>query len=96
MIQEEALRREPGPTCAPDPDHEIPPQAPLTLSPLLPPASPPTARRPLYVPVRAKFTLALLIGLCTERQTSLVMVTHSDEAARAMGRTLRLTKKGLV
>jgi hypothetical protein len=24
------------------------------------------------------------------------MVTHSDEAARAMGRTLRLTKKGLV
>ena len=41
-------------------------------------------------------TLALLIGLCTERQTSLVMVTHSDEAARAMGRTLRLTKKGLV
>jgi putative ABC transport system ATP-binding protein len=41
-------------------------------------------------------TLALLIGLCTERQTSLVMVTHSDEAARSMGRTLRLTKKGLV
>jgi putative ABC transport system ATP-binding protein len=41
-------------------------------------------------------TLALLIGLCTERQTSLVMVTHSDEAAKAMGRTLRLTKKGLV
>jgi putative ABC transport system ATP-binding protein len=41
-------------------------------------------------------TLALLIDLCNERQTSLVMVTHSDEAARAMGRTLRLTKKGLV
>jgi putative ABC transport system ATP-binding protein len=41
-------------------------------------------------------TLALLIGLCQERQTSLVMVTHSDEAARSMGRTLRLTKNGLV
>lgn len=41
-------------------------------------------------------TLALLVGLCRERQTSLVMVTHSDEAARAMGRTLRLTKKGLM
>ncbi|MSP36656.1 MAG: ABC transporter ATP-binding protein [Limnohabitans sp.] len=41
-------------------------------------------------------TLALLIGLCRERQTSLVMVTHSDEAAQSMGRTLRLTKKGLV
>ena len=41
-------------------------------------------------------TLALLMGLCEERRTSLVMVTHSDEAARAMGRTLRLTKKGLV
>jgi putative ABC transport system ATP-binding protein len=41
-------------------------------------------------------TLALLIGLCKERQTCLVMVTHSDEAARSMGRTLRLTKKGLV
>jgi ABC-type lipoprotein export system ATPase subunit len=41
-------------------------------------------------------TLALLVGLCQERQTSLVMVTHSDEAARAMGRTLRLTKKGLL
>jgi predicted ABC-type transport system involved in lysophospholipase L1 biosynthesis ATPase subunit len=41
-------------------------------------------------------TLALLIGLCRERRTSLVMVTHSDEAARSMGRTLRLTQKGLV
>jgi predicted ABC-type transport system involved in lysophospholipase L1 biosynthesis ATPase subunit len=41
-------------------------------------------------------TLALLIGLCRERQTSLVMVTHSDEAARSMGRTLRLTQKGLL
>jgi ABC-type lipoprotein export system ATPase subunit len=40
--------------------------------------------------------LALLIGLCRERRTSLVMVTHSDEAARSMGRTLRLTQKGLV
>lgn len=41
-------------------------------------------------------TLALLIGLCKERQTSLVMVTHSDEAARSMGTSLRLTPKGLV
>jgi putative ABC transport system ATP-binding protein len=41
-------------------------------------------------------TMALLIGLCKERQTSLIMVTHSDEAARSMGRTLRLTKTGLV
>jgi putative ABC transport system ATP-binding protein len=41
-------------------------------------------------------TLALLIGLCRERRTSLVMVTHSDEAARSMGRTWRLTQKGLV
>lgn len=41
-------------------------------------------------------TLALLIGLCRERETSLVMVTHSDEAARSMGRTLRLTQKGLL
>jgi putative ABC transport system ATP-binding protein len=41
-------------------------------------------------------TLALLVGLCRERQTSLVMVTHSDVAASAMGRTLRLTKKGLL
>jgi predicted ABC-type transport system involved in lysophospholipase L1 biosynthesis ATPase subunit len=41
-------------------------------------------------------TLALLIGLCRERQTSLVMVTHSDEAAKSMGRALRLTQKGLV
>jgi ABC-type lipoprotein export system ATPase subunit len=41
-------------------------------------------------------TLALLIELCTARQTSLVVVTHSDEAARAMGRTLRLTTQGLV
>lgn len=41
-------------------------------------------------------TLALLIELCTARQTSLVVVTHSDEAARAMGRTLRLTPQGLV
>lgn len=41
-------------------------------------------------------TLSLLIGLCKERQTSLVMVTHSDVAASAMSRTLRLTKKGLL
>jgi len=41
-------------------------------------------------------SLALLTGLCRERQTSLVMVTHSDEAARAMDRTLRLTKQGLL
>ena len=41
-------------------------------------------------------TLALLIELCKARGTSLVVVTHSDEAARAMGRTLRLTPKGLV
>jgi predicted ABC-type transport system involved in lysophospholipase L1 biosynthesis ATPase subunit len=31
-------------------------------------------------------TLALLIDLCTSRQTSLVVVTHSDDAARSMGR----------
>ena len=41
-------------------------------------------------------SLALLIGLCRERGTGLVMVTHSDEAARSMGRTWRLTPKGLV
>jgi ABC-type lipoprotein export system ATPase subunit len=41
-------------------------------------------------------TLALLIDLCTARQTSLVVVTHSDDAARAMGRTLRLTPQGLL
>lgn len=41
-------------------------------------------------------TLAILIGLCRERRVSLVMVTHSDAAASAMGRTLRLTKKGLM
>jgi predicted ABC-type transport system involved in lysophospholipase L1 biosynthesis ATPase subunit len=44
----------------------------------------------------AAMSLALLIDLCRERQTGLVMVTHSDEAARSMGRTWRLTKKGLV
>lgn len=44
----------------------------------------------------AAHTLALLIDLCVARQTSLVMVTHSDEAARCMGRTLRLTQQGLV
>ena len=41
-------------------------------------------------------TLGLLIELCTARQTSLVMVTHSDDAARAMGRALHLTPQGLV
>jgi putative ABC transport system ATP-binding protein len=41
-------------------------------------------------------TLALLIGLCRERGTGLVMVTHSDEAAKSMGTICRLTKKGLV
>jgi ABC-type lipoprotein export system ATPase subunit len=41
-------------------------------------------------------TLALLIDLCSARQTSLVVVTHSDEAARSIGRTLRLTSQGLV
>lgn len=41
-------------------------------------------------------TLALMIELCTAKQTSLVVVTHSDDAARAMGRTLRLTPQGLV
>jgi len=44
----------------------------------------------------AASTLALLLELCTARQTSLVVVTHSDEAARAMGRSLRLTPQGLV
>ena len=44
----------------------------------------------------AAHTLALLIELCSAGQTSLVVVTHSDEAARAMGRTLRLTPQGLV
>lgn len=41
-------------------------------------------------------TLALLIDLCKARQTSLVVVTHSDEAARSIGKTLRLTRQGLV
>ena len=41
-------------------------------------------------------TLALLIDLCTAGQTSLVVVTHSDDAARSMGRTLRLTPQGLL
>ena len=44
----------------------------------------------------AASTLALLIDLCTARQTSLVVVTHSDDAARSMGRSLRLTPQGLV
>jgi putative ABC transport system ATP-binding protein len=41
-------------------------------------------------------TLALLIDLCTAGQTSLVVVTHSDDAARSMSRTLRLTPEGLL
>ena len=40
--------------------------------------------------------LAMLLELCHSRSTSLVVVTHSDEAAQAMGRRLRLTHKGLV
>ena len=40
--------------------------------------------------------LSLLIRLCDARQTSLVMVTHSDEAARSMDRVMRLTAEGLV
>lgn len=44
----------------------------------------------------ARSTLNLLIELCLVRGTSLVMVTHGDEAARAMGRSLRLTQQGLV
>jgi len=41
-------------------------------------------------------TLALLIDLCSAGKTSLVVVTHSDDAARAMGRTSRLTPQGLL
>ncbi|WP_396435095.1 ABC transporter ATP-binding protein [Limnohabitans sp.] len=44
----------------------------------------------------ARSTLALLIELSLARRTSLVMVTHGDEAARSMGRCLRLTQQGLV
>jgi ABC-type lipoprotein export system ATPase subunit len=44
----------------------------------------------------AASSLAMLIELCTAQNTSLVMVTHADEAARAMGRRLRLTAQGLV
>lgn len=44
----------------------------------------------------AASSLAMLIELCTAQNTSLVMVTHADEAARAMGRCLRLTPQGLV
>jgi putative ABC transport system ATP-binding protein len=44
----------------------------------------------------AASTLSLLTELCKARQTSLVVVTHSDEAARSMGRTLHLTPQGLV
>jgi putative ABC transport system ATP-binding protein len=40
--------------------------------------------------------LTMLLELCKTNATSLVVVTHSDEAARAMGRRLRLTPKGLV
>jgi len=36
-----------------------------------------------------------LLGLCWERQASLVMVTHADAAARAMDRVLQLTPEGL-
>jgi predicted ABC-type transport system involved in lysophospholipase L1 biosynthesis ATPase subunit len=41
-------------------------------------------------------TLSLLIDLCLERQTSLVVVTHSDDAAQSLGKCLRLTPKGLL
>ena len=41
-------------------------------------------------------TLTLLIDLCKASQTSLVVVTHSDEAARSIGKTFRLTPQGLV
>lgn len=44
----------------------------------------------------AASTLSLLIELCKSRQTSLVVVTHADEAARSMGRTLHLTAEGLI
>jgi len=40
--------------------------------------------------------LSMLLELCKSSETSLVVVTHSDEAARAMGRQLRLTPMGLV
>jgi len=40
--------------------------------------------------------LSMLIDLCKGSSTSLVVVTHSDEAAMTMGRRLRLTPKGLV
>jgi ABC-type lipoprotein export system ATPase subunit len=41
-------------------------------------------------------SLAMLIELCTAQNTSLVMVTHDDGAARAMGRSLHLTPQGLI
>jgi len=46
--------------------------------------------------VTASHALSLLIDLCRARQTSLILVTHSDDAARSMGKCLRLTSKGLV
>jgi len=46
--------------------------------------------------VTAAHTLALLIELCQSRQTSLILVTHSDEAAKSMGQCWRLTQRGLV
>ncbi len=46
--------------------------------------------------VTAAYTLDLLIELCVSRQSSLVVVTHSDDAARSIGRTLRLTSQGFV
>jgi ABC-type lipoprotein export system ATPase subunit len=46
--------------------------------------------------VTAAQTLALLIDLCRARQTSLILVTHSDEAAKSMGQCWRLTSRGLV
>lgn len=44
----------------------------------------------------AAHTLALLIDVCRARQASVVMVTHSDEAARSMDRTVHLTQQGFV
>lgn len=90
MIQDEALRREPQPTNVPDPDQEIPPQAPLTLSPLLPAASPTPARRTLYIPVRTKFTLALLIGLAWAGLSIWLSLPWVDDLTRLIGRPLAL------
>ena len=90
MAQEDVQRRDPDAQHGTYTPPDIAPQAPLSLSALAPSGTRPESPRALYLPVRAKFALALVLGLAWAGLSIWLSIPWLDDLTQLVGRPLAL------